>query len=200
VARAKRKHSPKQEPPIQFRPGVELQQLVLTFATEHDLSVNEACKYLAALAVTGLDCRYYDLMFQMAQAMGGPNAFVRCCARVLTALEGGVLATDKTQWLEPERSQFILRFIQKFVVDRGGKVRPEALWFLPEEASRPQAAERVEPTGRARRRKRVPAFAARVMEDIRQEERQAHEAREAVADEAPSSSTGEEPQPQRVRT
>src|SRR5947209_13110579 len=89
----------KQNPPLQFRPGTELEELVATFADEHHLSPNEASKALVALAVTEMDRRFYPLIRRMAAAMGEPNAFVRACAHVRIALEGARLATARPMQL-----------------------------------------------------------------------------------------------------
>ena len=61
----------KQGPPLQFRPGVELEPLIASFAGEHRLRPNEACKALVGLAVTELDRRFYALIRELAEAMGG---------------------------------------------------------------------------------------------------------------------------------
>jgi hypothetical protein len=97
---------------VQFRPGAELEEQIKAFAAKHDLQVNEACKVLVALAVSSMDVRYYDLINQMAEAMGGVNPFVRACVRVQAALEGAALATGKPLQLESDGSRFILQVVK----------------------------------------------------------------------------------------
>lgn len=121
------------EPPIQFRVGTEIRQLVRAFAAQHDLPLNEAAKYLVALAVTGLDFRHFGLVRQLAEATGGANAFFRSCIHILTALEGGALATGKPLQFEPERSRFILKVVRDFLSSRGREVQTPGLWFPSEE-------------------------------------------------------------------
>ena len=155
----------KQGPPLQFRPGVELERLVGSFASEHGLQPNEACKCLIALAITSMDVRYYALMNQLAETMGGANAFVRACLHVRTSLDGAVLAMGRSLLLEPERSLFILRVVRELLTAKGLEVQTEGLWFLPqEEMAQPQAEEpqtKVEDTqpraktSTARRRRKV---------------------------------------------
>src|SRR5258708_6967512 len=95
VTRKKTARSEKQGPPIQFRPGVEMEQLIAAFATQHTLPLNEACKALAVLAVTEMDHRFYRLMRQLSDAMDGVNAFSRACAHVHTSLRGARRATGQ---------------------------------------------------------------------------------------------------------
>src|SRR5947208_2347382 len=103
VRMARNKDSPrskqsKQGPPLQFRPGVELERLVASFAAEHGLRPNEACKCLIALAITAMDVRYYGLMHQLAEAMGGANAFVSACVHVQSRLDGAALMAGRPLW------------------------------------------------------------------------------------------------------
>src|SRR6202035_434789 len=107
--------------------GVELEELVQKFAEQQDLQVNEACKALVALAVTAMDVRYYGLISQMAEKMGGVNAFVRACARVHVALEGAMLATGRPLEDEPERSLFILKVVRDFLAARDIQVQTQDL-------------------------------------------------------------------------
>jgi hypothetical protein len=123
---------------VQFRPGAELEEQIKTFAAKHDLQVNEACKVLVALAVSSMDVRYYDLINQMAEVMGGVNPFVRACVRVQAALEGAALATGKPLQLEPERSEFIFQVAKDFLSAKGIQVRTEDPWFSVPEQSKLQ--------------------------------------------------------------
>lgn len=122
----------KREAPIQFRPGAELGHLIGAFAAEHGLHLNEACKSLIALSVVGLDCRFYDLMHQMADAMGGPNAFVRSCVHVDAALKGASRARGRPIQLDPERAEFVRQTVHDFLVGRGIQFQEKGFWLLPE--------------------------------------------------------------------
>jgi hypothetical protein len=123
----------KQGPPIQFRPGVELEQLLSGFAARHNLPRNDAAKILVALAISELDCRFYPLIHQMSQAMGeGPNAIARSCDYIRISLEAGRRATGHPLQLDPERSWFIVETVRDFVAGKGLPVEGVRLAFLPE--------------------------------------------------------------------
>jgi hypothetical protein len=135
----KKAKTAKQGPPLQFRPGPDLERLVAEFAAQHGLQVNEAVKVLVALAVTALDRRYYSLMEQLAAVMGsGPSAFVRACIHIRTALDGGALAIGRPLQREPERSRLILQVVDNCLKSKGLEVRTDGLWFLPEMARQQQ--------------------------------------------------------------
>jgi hypothetical protein len=135
----------KQAPPLQFRPGVELERLVESFAAERGLRPNEACKVLIALAITAMDVRYYGLMHQLAEAMGGASAFVSACIHVQSRLEGAALMAGRPLWREPERSLFMLKIIQEFLQGKGLEVPTQGLWFLSQEEQAPPQAEEARP-------------------------------------------------------
>jgi hypothetical protein len=128
---AKKKREQQQGPPIQFRPGVQLQQLVAAFAGQHGLATNDASKMLVALAAAELDSRFYSLVNQMAQAMGGLNAFVRSCDYIRISLEAGRRATGHPLELDPERASFIVRTVCDYVASKGLPVEGVRLAFLP---------------------------------------------------------------------
>ena len=109
----------KQGPPVTFRPGPELEQLVTGFATARGLRPNEVFKNLAALAVAGLDVRYFDLMSHMAGRMTGSNTFVRAALHIRTALLGAVRSEGRVR-PDPERSLFVTRTVQEYVSNSGG--------------------------------------------------------------------------------
>lgn len=119
----------------------------------HGLEPNEACKALAALAVTGMDCRYFNLVKQLADAMGGFNAFVRACIHVENMV-GGATRADSRYRIEPERSLFILQIISEFLSARGLAVQTEGLWFVPQ-AEEPQMRVRTGATTKVRRKVRA---------------------------------------------
>lgn len=156
----------KQGPPLQFRPGVELERLVTDFAAPQRLEPNEACKVLVALAVTGLDGRYYPLMRQLAEAMGGDtNAFTHACVHVKTAVDGAALALGKPLHAEPERSRFILKVVVEFLSGKGMVAQTEGLWFLPAEEQRVEETAERTTRGTARRRRTInPRVADQVRE------------------------------------
>ena len=145
MARKKSKTDPKQGPPFQFRPGAELESLVGAFASQHGLAVNEACKELVALAVTAMDARYYALMRQLAEAMGGANAFVRACVHVHGRVEGAALADPKYRY-EPGRARMIVKVVEEFVEAKGRRLSEDSLNFLPEEHSQYAEVEMPEPS------------------------------------------------------
>lgn len=119
----------KQGPPVTFRPGPELEQLVTGLATARGLRPNEVFKNLAALAVAGLDVRYFDLMSQMAARMTGANAFVRAALHIHTALLGAVRTEGRVR-PEPERSLFVIGMVRDYVSNTGGTLPTEVVQVL----------------------------------------------------------------------
>ncbi|HEY1187010.1 MAG TPA: hypothetical protein VGE74_05100 [Gemmata sp.] len=105
-----RKEKSKQEPPVAFRPGPELEHLVSAFASQRRIGVNEAYKHLAALAVVGLDGGYYDLLAQLAARMTGQNTFVRAAVQIHTALLAAV-RVDPAHGREPQRMRFVIETV-----------------------------------------------------------------------------------------
>jgi hypothetical protein len=114
---------------VQFRPIPALAQLVKPFADRHGVPLNELYKDLAALAIVGLDVRYFALLNQLAQAAGGANAFTHACLRVHAALSGAALA-GQPLLSEPGRSLFVLRVVSAFLAGKGLTVDTSGLWFL----------------------------------------------------------------------
>lgn len=145
MPRPKREGGPGYEPTVQFRPPPTLAHLVRPFADRRGLALNEAYKDLAALAVVGLDVRYFDLVNQVALALGGANAFVQACLNIHSALKGAALK-GQTLTLEPERSQFILKVVQDFVEDTGRQLAQLDLWFPREKADEKARAEEPAPS------------------------------------------------------
>jgi hypothetical protein len=138
VSRPRREGPPAYEPTVQFRPVPALSRMVKPLADSKGLALNEAYKNLAALAAVGLDVRYYDLVNQMAVAMGGVNAFVHACLKVYAALSGAAIA-GRPYTVEPERSLFILDVVKEAVVGNGRQLPHLDLWFLTDEEKQPAA-------------------------------------------------------------
>jgi hypothetical protein len=133
VPRPKKQQPQKTESPIQFRAGSELGQLIAAFAAQYGLTPPVACRALVALAVCGMDRRFFPLMRQMAAAVGEENAFLRVCVHVHTAVGGGERALGRPILFDPERSLFIVATVREFLRDRGVQIQEESLWFLPEQ-------------------------------------------------------------------
>src|SRR4051812_41530699 len=112
VARPKKQRPQKTESPIQFRAGSELGQLIAAFAAQYGLTAPEACRALVALAVCGMDWRFFQLMRQMASAVGEESAFLRVCVHIHTAVEGGERALGRPIQSDPERSLFIVATVR----------------------------------------------------------------------------------------
>lgn len=145
MARRKAEKESRRESPIQFRPGSELGHLIDSFASGHGLSVAEACRVLIALAVTEMDCRYFELIHQMGKAIGGESGFVRACVHVHTALAGARRMSNLPLQVDPERSLFIERTVHDFLAARGLQGQARGLWFVPEREQE-QTKEVPEPT------------------------------------------------------
>jgi hypothetical protein len=109
----------KQGPPIAFRPGAELAQLVATFAGSRGVGEHEAYKHLAALAVMGLDMRHYDLVAALAATQPGVNPFVRAVLRLSTALMA-VLNVDGRYAHDPYRTRFLAATVHQELGGTGG--------------------------------------------------------------------------------
>jgi hypothetical protein len=131
MARRKAEQESRRESPIQFRPGSELGHLINSFASGHGLSLAEGCRALIALAVTEMDCRYFELIHQMAEAIGGENCFARACLHVHTALAGARRTSNSPLQLDPERSLFIERTAYDFLAARGLQEQARGLEFVP---------------------------------------------------------------------
>jgi hypothetical protein len=122
-----------------MRPGPDLGRLVGEFAGRHGLPVNEGCKCLIALAVIGLDGRFYPLLHRLAEAMGGSNAFVRACTHVSAAVEGAGRLRGVPLQFDPERAVFVRQTVHDFLRERGLREEEAALWFVPDADRQPQA-------------------------------------------------------------
>lgn len=117
--RKKPSRKPKQGPPVAFRPGAELAQLVTTFAGSRGVGEHEAYKHLAALAVVGLDVRHYDLVAALAATQPGVNPFVRAVLRLSTALTA-VLNVDRRYAFDPLRTRFLAATVHQELGATGG--------------------------------------------------------------------------------
>jgi hypothetical protein len=142
VARKGKRGEYKQGPPIQFRPGPELERPILSFASAHGLHPNEACKALVALAINDMDVRFYGLVRQLAEVLGSANAFARACDHVHSALVGARCATGEPIQFDPERCLIILKIIRDYLGAQGLQVQEQGLWFLPAPRPEPQADRR----------------------------------------------------------
>jgi hypothetical protein len=93
---------------------------------------------LVTLALSGLDLRYYTLVEQLADAMGGLSPFVRACLYIKARLDGAVLVS-RDFIKEPARSLFILKVVQEYLARHGRELPDMDLWFLNEQGD--QSAE-----------------------------------------------------------
>lgn len=127
-----RKHAKdaKRESPVQFRLESDLGRLVRGFAERHKLGMNEAAKALIALSVVALDCRYYGLLRQMADSIGGSNPFVSACLRVNASLEGAAMVMQQSCVPEAERPGYILRVADAVLAGQGKRVDTSELGFM----------------------------------------------------------------------
>lgn len=117
--RKKPKRKTKQGPPIAFRPGAELAQLVATFAEARSLGEHEAYKNLAALAVVGLDVRHYELVAALAATQPGVNPFVRAVMRLSTAMTAVLNVDHRCAW-DPIRTRFMAATVNQELRASGG--------------------------------------------------------------------------------
>jgi hypothetical protein len=131
MSREMKRHGQKREAPTQFRAESELGELVGSFAIEHGLASNSACKALVGLAAAEMDRRFYTLVLQLASAMGGTSAFSRACSHIHTALTAARRATGSPLQAEPERPLFIFSTVAAYLAIRGLDVDRQGLWFLP---------------------------------------------------------------------
>jgi hypothetical protein len=140
----KRQESQRRPSPVQFRLESDLGQLVDTFAVRHSLSTNEAAKAMIALCVSELDCRYYELLRQLADAVGGSTPFVRACLHVQAALEGARRASGNPMQSDTDRGPFIVSTVQDALAAKGIQVQTPGMWFTPS-GERPHQPERRDP-------------------------------------------------------
>jgi hypothetical protein len=130
MARPKKsKDPPKQGPPVAFRAGPDLSQLVAGYAEERRVSIHEAFKNLAALAAVGLDVRYYDLVAELAGRMSGLNPFVRATLQINDALLAAV-RVDPSYAFDPTRTVFVIDTVRVRVAAAGGNLRVEVVRSL----------------------------------------------------------------------
>jgi hypothetical protein len=140
VPRPKKEGPPGYEPTVQFRPIPEFAQLVQAFARDHGLALGEAYKDLAALAIIGLDCRYFPLLNQMAKVMGGTNAVVHACLHVHAALRAAARVHGCKDLSEPLRTQFILETAAEVLALKEQSVQMDDLGFLPVHPAPPESS------------------------------------------------------------
>ena len=131
----------KQVPPWQFRPSPDLRELVGQFAVSNQLGPNEACKVLVALAMSELDYRHFGLIRQLAEALGGPDAFVRACTHIRSALEGARRATRNPIQVDPKHAVFIIETVQESLAAKGIQIQMRCLLFRPDELTEIQVSD-----------------------------------------------------------
>jgi hypothetical protein len=153
VAR-KAKDKYQQRPQFQYRGGADLDGRINSFAAEHGLHPNEACKVLTALAVMEMDGRFYKAIRRMSEAMGGPNAFVRSCVHVHTALQGARSVTGQPMQFDPQRVLFLLKIANDFLTERGLQLEAEDLWFTMDQVG--QTEEEAQPESTKPRQRERP--------------------------------------------
>jgi hypothetical protein len=187
---------PKREPPIQIRPGPDLGRLLGEFAARYKVALNQACKCLVALAVTELDSRFYPLLHQLAEAMGGADAFTRACTHVRAALEGGVRARGEPLLYDPDRATFVVQTVRDFLTARGMELHDHGLSFVRQEERPPQdeaSHKNFYRTGEKRTRK------IRRVLDVESGPAEAAD-QEGNQEQAGASASGKEPRPQPTRS
>jgi hypothetical protein len=192
MAATRRSKPPKREAPIQIRPGPDLGRLLAEFTSRYNLHLNEACKCLVALALTELDSRFYPLLHQLAEAMGGANAFVRACTHVRAALEGGARARGEPLLHDPGRAKFVVQTVRDFLTARGMVLHDHGLSFVPQEERLPQDEESEEDY--YRRFKRMGRKVRRLANDESGPTEAADD--EKGQEQAGASASGQEPRPQ----
>lgn len=125
----KSKEPPKQGPPIAFRAGPDLSQLVAGFAEERRVSIHEMFKNLAALAAVGLDLRYYELMAELAGRMSGLNPFVRAVLQIRDALLAAARVEPRYEY-DPARTVFVIDTVRGKIALAGGSLNTEVVRSL----------------------------------------------------------------------
>jgi len=130
MGRPKKAQTPsKQGPPIAFRPGVDLAQLVASYARSRNVSTNEMFKQLAALAAIGLDVRYYDLLAASASLVHGPNTFAKVTLRIHAALRAAS-QLDPKYTREPLRTKIVVHTVSIQVAEAEGTLPAELVHAL----------------------------------------------------------------------
>jgi hypothetical protein len=109
--------------------------LIDDFAARVQLDPNEICKRLVALALTEMDARFYPLITEMAEAMGGANPFPRCCVHVQTALQTLLRLRKGTTVTEPERLWFVVDTARAYLAQKGLPLRSPCAWASVTEAT-----------------------------------------------------------------
>lgn len=113
---------------VQYRLGEDVEQPVLDFAKRYALSDSEACRRLTVLAVCGMDARYYPLVDELGQAMGGANGFLRACLNIATALQVAARIQGKLLADESQRARFIADTARDFLEAKGLELKAEGPW------------------------------------------------------------------------
>lgn len=108
---------PKTEKPrpramVQFRACASTYSSLNKIGLAYGLHRGIAAKYLAALAINGLDYRYFTLINSMAAASG--DNFVNCCNHVGSSLQALGL-NDSIDLPEKKRSSAIYKIFNDYV-------------------------------------------------------------------------------------
>lgn len=126
IKKQNRKSQP-QDIPIQIRPGADLAEMIDAKANAWKVSRNEAAKALIALAAAGLDSRYYEAIFELANGASDVNAFARYCRMVRDCV---VTARASNAVDENERTGLIGIFIHDLLANKGIKTAAKGPWNI----------------------------------------------------------------------
>jgi hypothetical protein len=124
----KRNTSPDPNGVIQFRPGESFGRAITDLARGWGQSRNEVIRRLALLAWSGLTMDYYDPLDRLAQAVGGPQDFLRACdyvRGVLTSLDRDRLEQKVQPLNGKDRLDFVHRCVRDIVTGRQGDPSPK---------------------------------------------------------------------------
>lgn len=113
---------------VQYRLGEDLEQPVLDFGRRWSLSDSEACRRLTALAVCGMDARYYPVVAELGQAMGGANGFLRACLHIQTVIQVAARIQCKLLADENQRARFIGAEVREFLKGKGVELKAKGPW------------------------------------------------------------------------
>lgn len=97
---------------VQFRPCASMYSLLNKIGLAYGLHRGIAAKYLSALAVNGLDYRYFPLINSMVSASG--DNFVNCCNHVGSSLEALGL-NDSIDLPDEKRSSAISTIVKNYI-------------------------------------------------------------------------------------
>ena len=90
---------------IQFKPSSTMHAALETSAKHFKVTTNALVRHLTALALNGLDWRFYPIVFGMAASNKNPDCFEQCADHLGSFLEGALLNVDKVD--ENKRAKMI---------------------------------------------------------------------------------------------